>query len=633
MKGIFSPRSQQANGALGVNRRLHIPHAAGADAETLLEQHRPPLRTHISWEFDNRNWLRCAAAPAAASREIIPDGSSNPSDDSHRETRVGQDSTPAWGTKDTEQRTRQAGSHRTPEDAGTAIIAKRDRGDASPSPRGGGSAPRATGNEAAGRSADSDWRDGGVGGDDGDGMPYASGGGGAAIDAAIVWESEAKPPDKASMIAATAKTAKSSAVAQAPSTPRSLQRTCSEGDDERNGKDRITDESGMFRSVRPAASVDTSGGDIAATGLKGLLEEEDDYDPETGGLASSTDVGDVVGRIDTPPRSSRGRRPEDEGQDGDSLASAFSSSELRWNGPPARSARDRRENSDRSSSVGEAQRTPGQAVHGAPQVPPGRDGAQDDSEVGGNRASRRKFVGNPAAADSGQEYAAYVGSNSSSCSSTGRNSPQKGRTGSPKTEGERTSIFETPASSSGGRDGQEQATPTSRKGADSREPHRVNETAEKEAKFAQPKVSNQGDRTRRRGRDTGHGGGGGGGGDDIGGSDAFLSDTDVVKPTNKAASQHEPGVTQRANTRDVERSSSKGYGETAEGGGGGGRGGGEEQMIGDSSTVGEREYASAGEEDDYGSDFASQVPHRFPGKTIHDNAPTVQPVSRYLSQL
>lgn len=592
-----------------------LPHvAAGAGSEALSEQHRrPPSRVHISWEFDNRNRLRGAAAPAVPSRERNTNSSNNTSHNRHSNTSsscVEQASTSASRMKDTEQRQEQAVTEGAPEDAGAATIEKCDIGDGSPpsggSAAGGRSGAGATVHEARGRSLGVEGRGGGAGDDIGS-MSHASNSGGAVVDVGIGRESAAEPFGSAPPAGAAATAASSSAPAKVPTTPPGLQWSRNEGDGD--GGKRVTEESGRFvRSVRTAESVGDAHGDAAATGLEGLVRSEHDYDPETGDLATGTnDVGDTD-RVDTAPLSSRGLRQEHKGEDDDSSAGARedNSETSSRNCSPVRSVREGQEEIVRSSSVGEDQRAPRQTVQGASQAPSGCSGEQDDNEEDGDRVSERKVEGNPAVADGGEKHSSSVWSNSSSngsSNSTGRNSsPKTSSRGSPKTVGEAKSVSETPATTSGGYDWQEKTTAsTPGKGADSRGPHLDNGKAEDGGNFVQPKVSNQDARTTSQGR--GIGDEDGSDDDSRGSFGSTASSAGVVNPISKLT-QHEPGVTQSGVISDAEGRRSRGYRETGEGEG-------EARIIGDSRTVGNEESASAAEEDDYGSDFASQVPPAF----------------------
>lgn len=568
--------------------------AAGASSETPLEHYQPPPRAHISWEFDNRNCLRCAAAPAAPSREK----NNSPSNNSHSNTKacVGRASTPTSGSHDTDQTQGQNKPHRTPEGAVAATVAKCDLGNApsssADSARGRGPGAGTTKTEPTRRSFGVDGRNGGSDDDDA-GLPHATSWGGAATDVGIGRHSAAEPPKNAPAVtaAAAAATVRSPTLAKAPTMPPGSQG----GGSEDGGNER--------KEQAPAAWAASSDGDIAATGLEALRGSEPGRDPETGGPATGTDAGVLDRTDDTPPRSGRGRRRELEGKD--ASARDGNNSEASRNGSPVRSVRGRQDSNTRASSpVGEAQRNPGRTVQGEPQVHDGCGGEQGDSEAaGGNRA-------NPAAS---------VWIDSSSGSSAGRDttSPTQRSRGSPKTEREEKSIFETPATTkSGGYDGRGKTTPTttsSKKGADSRESHGDNGTAgEGQGRgFARPNASDQDARTRSRGRGIGEEGRGG----DDGSSGSVDCPTNAaeVKPTKSVATQ--PGAAQSGNASDVESRCSRQYRET----GGGGGGGEKERTVGDSRAVGE-EPAKAAEEDEYGSDFASQVPQRCAG--VAGNAPT-----------
>ena len=585
----------------------------------------------MSWEFDNRHCLRDTTAPAAPSGEANS-SARNSSSHSNTEARIGQASTPTSGNHDTGRRQGQTEPRGTPEDDGAATtVAKGDVGDAPPLSGGSagseGSGAGTTVNEATGKTFADEGKDGGAGGDDG-GMPHACGRVGAATDGGIGRESAEGSFEKASAVAAataaaasTAITVGSPAIAKGPTTPPGWQRSGSEDGGTEGKKRNSPEEVGLSRPVRPAVSVDSWDGGIAAAGLEDLLGDERDGD-DSGDLETSAELCGIDRIADTPPRSGRGRRREHEGENGGSSPASAregNSSETSRNSSPARSVRGRQENNGTraSSSAGEARRTPGLIVQGALQAPDGRGVAQDNSEASRTRESNPILEGNPAAADDVEENAASVWSNTTTSDggSTGRNtSPTKRTRGPPKAEGEAKSVFETPATTnSGGHDEQEKTKPTSsRKAQDgSGEPREDDGAAEEKGeKFAQPKNSSNKDAHRRSRGGGGIIGEGGDGGSDSGGSVASPTNAGgVVKPTNRATPQREPGATEGGKASDVESRRSRGYQQTG-GGGLGETGAVGQRTVGDSSTAGEGEPTlhGAAEEDEYGSDFASQVP-------------------------
>eukprot|EP00752_Nemacystus_decipiens_P009585 g8564.t1 len=564
----------------------------GAGSETPSEYHRPPVCARISWEFDNRDSLLCAAAPAVPvpPSERHADSNIHASDNNHgnSKTRAGRASTSASSGVDAQQRRGQTRPHGTSGRAGAATVANGDLGDAplaSPGGSAGGGIFEAgtTVGEASGRSFGEEGRDEVAG--DGGGIPDASDGAGASFDVAIGRKSVAGPPENAPAIAvAAANSAGSSAATKARTTPLGLHRSGSREDDSDEGKQGTPEDTGLFRSVRPEPLVDAS-----------------DYDSELGDRAPDVDVSDVDRVDDTPPRSGRGRRRKSGGEDG---------------GYPALSARESNSGDvSRISSLmcsvrglqGEnVQSRPVGEVQGAPHIPNEVRGERVDIDAGGNRASTRVVEGNPASADGGESFADSVWSNSN-----------KSR-GSPKTEGEAISTLEAPPIPVG-YDGQEKSTPTSREGADSGETLTDNRTAAEpqRLKFLAPASSHLGAHTRGQGHGVSDDGGGGDEGS--GRSVASLVHAGVVDPTSKVATQHAPAATEIANTSDVESRRSIGYPETGEVGGRG-----KKPPVGVPSTA-RREHDGAAEDDEYGSDFASQddssVEEVHEGSSISEGSP------------
>lgn len=589
---------------------LHV--AAGAGNETVSGQHRPPPRTHISWEFDNRNWLQCAAAPTTVpSPESNIDRNRNPSNNSHGtgKTRVGQASIAASSNDDAEKRRGLAGPHGNPEDVGTGTIAKFNLGEGSPSAGrstgGSGSAAGAVANEVTGKSFVAEGRDGGAGDGGGDGIPHASGGisGGdgadVTVDTEIGWGSESGSCDNAVAVATGAMAPRSSAVAKSLTVPEpGVKKSGSEGGAEE--EESIIVEGGLFQSVPPAASVESSGGDVMATGLAGLLVDEREYEPSTEQLATSTDVGGVDG-LNTASQPGGGRRRQHEGKgDGSPASVCEGNSESGCGSTHARFIQGRQENNARSSSGGgEAQCTPRQTAQAPQQVLNRCSGAQDDHQAEESRASTPIVGGNPAEADGDAPDSASVWSSNSS-RSTGKNSPTRSSRGSPNTVGEAVESVEHTTTTSGSCGGQERTTSAVKKDANIRDSHIGSDTADKGAELAEPDVSDKNPHARDRGRGTDDEGGGG---DDSSGSVASSTKVDVLKP---AGTQHEPGVTQSVNTSDGESRRSTGYRETREE-----RRAGAERTVGDPRTAGEGESTSTADENEYGSDFASQVPQPF----------------------
>lgn len=614
----------------------YIP-AAGADGETPSVHHRPPPRAHISWEFDNRDWLRCAAAPAVPTRDSGTKSSSNPSNPGNRKARVGRISTPASSNDDTEHRQEQPGPHRNPDDVGTAFVSKRGSSDGSPrsgglggysEPTAGARIPEATMQKPCG----GEGSDGVAGDSDVEGVSRSSGGAEGVVvasDAVIGWESEGGTPDIARVAVDAETTTGSHAAAKARTTPPGFQRSGSvggaeeveekkeeeEGKEEKEKEEEVA-ESGLLNSVRSAASVDSfDDGGIGETGLEGPLGDDRDCDGNPGDLRSTAEVGDV-GRINTTPRLSRGRRGRDESEDeaGGHNEGCGGSGEDGCRGKPTGLVRGRQEEDKRSRSKGEEQRTPRQAPRVPQQLSVGLSGGQDGSETGEGRACKKVFAGTPTAAAGGNTDSASVwsssgSSSSDSCSggSTGRNSPIQSNRGSPKTVGETKASFQ-PSDPTRRRDHrQEKTTSAARECADRRDYDRSNGTVDKGSDFTKPLVPNQSPSTEKREHDIGDDGIGGG--DDGGGSVGSSIKASVVKPTNKTA-HDDPVPKQNNGACGVESRRSKGYRETVER-----RGGGREEKeggtVGDSRTLGQEESASPSDEDEYGSDFASQVPELY----------------------